>query len=374
MTDPVLGADPDHLDGLAEALSRGARQVASGADEVSSLASAFERSSPGTSVRVRWAPLRHDAARAAELLARAGGSVRGRARRQRAVSAPVDGAPAIEAGTLVVVASGDPLVARHLAVIVPGMGTSARDAQRLARDSERLRRAAGAADTAVVVWVGAATPAGWREAASDLPARTDGAVLARDVAALRRRSSGDVTVIGHSYGSTTVAWAARAGLDTDRLVALGSPGLGVEHVTELGLPASVPFYAAVSEGDPVSHLRWFGNDPTAPSFGARSFDAGVGRGHSGYFTPGSESLVNLARIVRGDEPHSRPATTVERWADALRSRSRAANDTVDELQARLGPAAARPEVEVVQLLERVGTRAAVAIGDLLDDWTQLRWG
>ena len=269
---------------------------------------------------------------------------------------------------------GDPTAARHVAVLVPGMGTSAEDAHRLRRDAERLRDAVGRADTAVVVWVGAATPPGWRAAASELPARTDGGGLARFVAGLRRSGAAELTVIGHSYGSTTMAAAVRSGLDADRLVALGSPGLGVERLDELGLPRSVPLYAAVSEGDPVAHLQWFGNDPTAPSFGARSFDAGVGWGHSGYFAAGSESLLNVARIVRGEAPTPRPATAGERWVDGLRTRSRVANDTLDELRARLGPAAVRPELEAVQLLERTATRAAVAVGGLLDDWAQLRWG
>src|SRR5690606_7480673 len=140
---------------------------------------------------------------------------------------------------------------------------------------------------------------------SDRSARIDGVALARFVASLRAHVVADLTVIGHSYGSTTMAWAVRSGMQVDRLVALGSPGLGVERLADLALPTGVPLYAAVSEGDPVGLLRWFGNDPTAPGFGAHSFDAGIGGGHGGYFDAGSVALDNVARIVRGEVPTPR---------------------------------------------------------------------
>ena len=43
----------------------------------------------------------------------------------------------------------------------------------------------------------------------------------------------------------------------------------------------------------------FGQDPTAPAFGARLFGCGPG-GHSGYFRPGSIALRNLAYIALGE--------------------------------------------------------------------------
>lgn len=59
--------------------------------------------------------------------------------------------------------------------------------------------------------------------------------------------------------------------------------------------ADVPHVSADLFGTTVG----FGTDPMSPSFGARVFAAGSG-GHSDYFTPGSASLANLARIVLGD--------------------------------------------------------------------------
>lgn len=46
-----------------------------------------------------------------------------------------------------------------------------------------------------------------------------------------------LTVIGHSYGSTTVAHAATdGGMEVDNIVLVGSPGAGggVNHADELG--------------------------------------------------------------------------------------------------------------------------------------------
>ncbi|MGO4421692.1 hypothetical protein AB4Z54_24055, partial [Streptomyces sp. MCAF7] len=42
-----------------------------------------------------------------------------------------------------------------------------------------------------------------------------------------------------------------------------------------------------------------GEDPTAPSFGARVVSADRAHGHTGYFAPGTESLRNFARIALG---------------------------------------------------------------------------
>lgn len=44
------------------------------------------------------------------------------------------------------------------------------------------------------------------------------------------------TVIGHSYGSTVIGHgAAGHGLPVDDVVFVGSPGVGVDHASELGL-------------------------------------------------------------------------------------------------------------------------------------------
>lgn len=80
--------------------------------------------------------------------------------------------------------------------------------------------------------------------------------------------------------------------------------------TAPGLHTRARIWAARGKDDwvgEVPHVRTdlfgvtvgFGTDPVSPAFGARVFAAGEG-GHSDYFTPGSVSLTNLARIVLGD--------------------------------------------------------------------------
>jgi hypothetical protein len=89
---------------------------------------------------------------------------------------------------------------------------------------------------------------------------------------------------------------------------LGSPGTGADSAA--ALHASARVWAARGDDDWVAnvpHARadlfgttiGFGTDPVSPAFGAHVFAAGDG-GHSDYFTPGSVSLDNLARIVLGD--------------------------------------------------------------------------
>ncbi|HEY2763441.1 MAG TPA: alpha/beta hydrolase [Pseudonocardiaceae bacterium] len=47
------------------------------------------------------------------------------------------------------------------------------------------------------------------------------------------------TVLGHSYGSTVVGYAARDHrIVADDVIFVGSPGVGVEHATDLHLPPS----------------------------------------------------------------------------------------------------------------------------------------
>lgn len=93
---------------------------------------------------------------------------------------------------------------------------------------------------------------------------------------------------------------------TDVAVA-GSPGMRVERAAELDSPARL---WAMRDADDwiadVPHLEvggvGHGADPVAPEFGARLLSARGALGHSGYFTPGTESLGNFAAIGVGAYP------------------------------------------------------------------------
>lgn len=138
-------------------------------------------------------------------------------------------------------------------------------------------------------------------------AATGGLALAAFTDGLRASHAPSSTarsvVIGHSYGSLTAGHAAvaRPGKFTDELILVGSPGVGVDRVSQLSIN---PKHVWVGEAgnDPVAALGRFGTDPGHESFGAQHF--AVGRevytaAHSSYWDPLSPSLRNMGRIING---------------------------------------------------------------------------
>lgn len=228
----------------------------------------------------------------------------------------------------VVVGVGDvtaPAVVDHV-VLVPGVGTETVDVGRQVARAEALVAAArgqGSVATAGWFWLGYDTPDGVTDPAmvSTRRAEVGGAALAADVAHLQaataETASGEArwTVVGHSYGATTVAQAASGpGLDVDAVVLVGSPGAGAaREADDLGVGRvfvgrdSRDVVAAVG-GEGWVAGPGLGRDPAVDDFGAVRFRAeradraawrGLGEAHSGYFTPGSESMGNIGAVVAG---------------------------------------------------------------------------
>lgn len=170
------------------------------------------------------------------------------------------------------------------------------------------------ARVAVVTWLGYDTPRPTGpEILTDARARAAAPALSGFVATLHRiNPHAAVTLLCHSYGSVVCGRAAPR-MDVASIALFASPGVGVPDVAALRTRAVV--WAGRGSGDwiaDIPHLRLglpggagpgFGQDPTAPAFGARPFAAGSG-GHSDYFTPGSLPLHNLARIVLGLTPEA----------------------------------------------------------------------
>lgn len=218
----------------------------------------------------------------------------------------------------VAIGLGDVDRARHVAVLVPGMGEDAlHGVGGTVERADRLLAEAGrqsAQSTAVVAWIGYAAPT-WRQVPFAARARTGGRLLAADLAGLEAGRSADgggpahVTLVGHSYGSTVVGAAMRSSFrPADDLVFLGSPGVLADNADELDLPSG-RVYVGEAPFDPVADLGAFGVDPGDPRFGATlvradpapglSWPARLTEAHSHYFDPGSESLRNVARVVVG---------------------------------------------------------------------------
>ncbi|GAA1037758.1 alpha/beta hydrolase [Streptomyces murinus] len=208
---------------------------------------------------------------------------------------------------------GDLAHAGHIAVLVPGSDTSLDTYPRFHRAAAALYEAANRGPgprTAVVAWLGYRTPATVSTTVATTTRADEAApqlrVLIRQLRAVAA-SGAHLSLVCHSYGSVVCGRAAR-GLDVADIALVGSPGTGAGDVAALGTRARV--WAARGGDDwvaDVPHVRvdlllatvGLGADPVSRDFGARVFDAGPAD-HSGYFTPGSASLANLARITRGE--------------------------------------------------------------------------
>ncbi|QUR67920.1 alpha/beta hydrolase [Mycobacterium spongiae] len=242
------------------------------------------------------------------------------------------------------IAIGNPDYARNTAVIVPGTGTSVAQGWMSGHDDAiNLYDQSLAADpqhhyTSVIAWMGYDAPDGFSDVRVSEPglARQGGDLLAADVNGLwvthDSLTPQHVTVIGHSYGSTTVADAfAGSGMHANDAVLIGSPGTDLaQNAADFNLDGGHVYVGAAST-DPVSwigqsdgipgellkgKLREYGmpipldaglgRDPAGDGFGSIRFQAEVpGSGsldrhdHSHYYVMGSESLRSMTEIAVG---------------------------------------------------------------------------
>jgi len=225
------------------------------------------------------------------------------------------------------VAVGDLDSADDVSVLVPGMLFTVSDqlvdwtntagalrdeqsawASMLGRDGH-----GGVPTVAVVAWMGYRTPD--LTNFYDLGLAHQGAAhLEHTLLGLDAARVGDeprVSVMAHSYGSTTATIALSSGhVSVDSLVLLGSPGSVVPDVAGLTVRGD-DVYAAAGSFDPVAGSGFFGVDPATASFGAVVLHVGGGSdtvtgralaaalGHNDYFRAGTESMRSLALIGLG---------------------------------------------------------------------------
>ena len=239
------------------------------------------------------------------------------------------------------IAIGNPDYADNTTVIVPGTGSSVEggwlsDGH---NDAMNLWDQANAADAnsthSVISWMGYDAPDGFGDTRVANPnlSRAGGDVLAADVNGLwatHQDPQQHVTVIGHSYGSTTVADAfAGSGMHANDAVLLGCPGTDLARsAADLHLDGGNVYVGSAST-DPVSYIgtapeyvhdylnrklgypvgldAGLGLDPAGDQFGSIRFDAEVaGRDgldagdHSHYYDMGSESLRAMTYIATGE--------------------------------------------------------------------------
>jgi len=266
-------------------------------------------------------------------------------------------------GRVAEVFGADPDTADHVAVVVPGMlSTLANHERELRVKGEDLAAGAAAAApgrrTSVVAWLGYDAP-GVLDAPLDDDARAGAPALVALVDGLRATGAVDVTVVGHSYGSVVTGAALLAGLDADRVVVTGSPGMLVDHADDLG---PTPVYALRAPLDVVSWTEAFGRDPSDPRFGATRLEAD-GAGHFGYLAPGTAAAAAVAAVVTDraaaapvDPAH--PAEVAAGWLDDIGG---AGAEMRDEAAATMGE-------ELDRILDDVERELPAPLGDTVVAW------
>ena len=210
---------------------------------------------------------------------------------------------------------GDLTTAKRIAIMVPGSDTTLANfdtglggvnRRAPAWQARQLATAAGP-DTAVVAWLGYDTPHGIGRGAirSELgQAGADALVQFLDGLTIQCPHA-TITVIGHSYGTVVLGHAARRLPTTvTDLIAIGSPGMDVDHESDLHTTARV--WAGSDPTDWTLHLpdlrilgAGHGTNPTRPGFGALPLDVHDAAGHDGYFVPGTTALASIAAVVNG---------------------------------------------------------------------------
>ncbi|MBN6036650.1 alpha/beta hydrolase [Amycolatopsis sp. 195334CR] len=216
-----------------------------------------------------------------------------------------------------IVAKGNPDSADNVATFVPGTGADLEGVGGLLNRGDKMWLAAddSSADesTSVVTWLGYDAPDNIPLAASQeyaTGARQDLDSFHDGLRVTHEGGPSHNTVIGHSYGSTVIGHAGRdLDLDVDKMVFVGSPGVGVDHASELNIdPGDV--YATTAREDIIRLTPEFihGNHPVDDDFGAHEFEADPGEGgisggvhtHSAYWDDGNKALTNLGHIIVGN--------------------------------------------------------------------------
>jgi len=207
---------------------------------------------------------------------------------------------------------GDLATATRVAILVPGSDTSLATFGSRGTASPEGGAAALAAQAreldpgthlAAIAWLGYATPATFSPGVLTSGDARQGARALRWFAGELTRDGRQVALLCHSYGSVVCGLAAPH-LPVADIAAFGSPGMDASSARSLHSPARV--WACRGTEDLIGNVPHvqilglgFGQDPTAPAFGARTFSCGDAN-HSGYLRQGSVSLRNLAYIALGD--------------------------------------------------------------------------
>lgn len=225
-----------------------------------------------------------------------------------------------------IVAVGNPDTADNVVTYVPGTMSDLPGVAGDLRRADIMAQDAATYDTsgrrtAAILWLGYDAPDMFTDAASGSYADRAVDDLQSFQTGLRVAHEGGPshnTVIGHSYGSTTVGYAARdaGGLAANDLIFVGSPGVGVDSAADLHIQGDAGHVWGSTARNDVIHatsipgmpdVKRFGEDPSGAGFGGRTFTSDDGgwnpldsvRVHSAYWDQGNPSRRAIMNIVIG---------------------------------------------------------------------------
>jgi pimeloyl-ACP methyl ester carboxylesterase len=197
---------------------------------------------------------------------------------------------------------GNLKTADDIAVVVPGIGNSLAN---YSPEYARNIREAAHGDTATIMWVGYDTPSAPKDlnvldpsAVSAGRAKEWAPTLVSFTDGLRTSGQGEIAIVAHSYGTVLVTEAAKAGMQVDRVILLGSPGVPADNA---GVFKGADVFAAKNTLDYVPAGSTHGTDPTSAGFGAHGLPGNPLRAfdHSSYFNPGSNALHGIVGAIEG---------------------------------------------------------------------------
>lgn len=163
---------------------------------------------------------------------------------------------------------------------------------------------------ATVAWIGYQTPHLLNVGSLDLAYEGRDAIASAvlGLQTLRGDNAPYVSLLAHSYGSTAAMLAlTETPATVDALAMIGSPGAPGASVATLNVRGDV--FVGEAAWDPIPNSSFFGLDPGSSEFGARAMNVAGGidvitnrvlegsTGHNAYFSPGTESMRNLALIA-----------------------------------------------------------------------------
>ncbi|ADD44442.1 alpha/beta hydrolase [Stackebrandtia nassauensis] len=214
----------------------------------------------------------------------------------------------------IVLAIGNPDIADHVIVHIPGTGASL---PKLAGEIARVERMVGDANlyetrhTAGILWLGYDAPPNLFAAATKRYAQSATKPLPRfltGIRAVRRRGLDrfGVTVMGHSYGTVAIGFTVREQqVSASQLILVASPGVGVKSADQLKIDKD-DVYATTAPNDIIHRVPRVphGTSPVHKSFGAKVFPTPHHNGsqiaaHSAYWKNDNPVRQDFAAIITG---------------------------------------------------------------------------